>query len=88
MHGIPAMLTNASPRGPGGLASAAPARPRHYEPGEFSLELAKLGINRSPKWVRNECHHGRIETNKRFSGRHLIPESELFRFAGIAEAAS
>lgn len=78
----------AASRGPGGLAAAAPVRPRHYEPGEFSLELAKLGIRRSTGWVRSECHAGRIVTLSRFKRRHLIPESELFRIAGIQEEAS
>ena len=74
--------------GPGGLASPAPARPRHYTPGEFSIALGEIGISRSERWVRDECNAGRIKTNPVFQSRHYIPETELFRIAGIKEAAA
>jgi hypothetical protein len=72
----------------GGLAAPAPARPVHYTPGEFSLELARVGINRSTKWVCREVSEGRIARNPVFKSRIFIPESELLRLAGIKEAAA
>ncbi len=69
----------------GGLAAPAPAREKHYAPGEFAGALAAVGIRRPARWVRNEVNAGRIARNKNFAGRIEIPESELFRLAGIKE---
>lgn len=82
------MLAASSSARLGGLAAPAPARPKLYAPGEFSLALAELGIKRTTRWVQDECAAGRIATNPAFKSRHLIPESELFRLAGIPEASA
>lgn len=69
----------------GGLAAPAPVREKHYSPGEFSLALGEIGIRRSARWVRGEVAAGRIARNPAFRSRIEIPESELFRLAGIKE---
>jgi hypothetical protein len=71
-----------------GKATAAPVRERRYSPSEFSGALAGLHIGLCEKLVRQRCNLPEsdplhIATIKGFPGRHWIPESELFRIAGI-----
>jgi len=73
----------------GGKAVCPPVR-RHLTPKEFAAELNEaLGIPgfRCAEWVSRQCADKRIATNRAFKGRHLIPESELFRMLGVKEEA-
>lgn len=72
----------------GGKQYPAPVRERRYSPSEFSGALAELHIGLCEKLVRQRCclpetDPLHIATVKGFPGRHWIPESELFRIAGI-----
>ena len=79
------MLT--PPSNPGGKA-VLPVRTRNYAPGEFSAALKEMaGLTRSTAWVERKCRAKEIKTLPAFSGRHVIPESELFRLAGLEDRA-
>ncbi len=74
-----------------GKQSAAPVRPRNYSPSEFSGALAEMGISICEKGVRLRCALPasdplHIKHLPGFLGRYYIPESELFRLAGITDA--
>lgn len=71
----------------GGKASPAAVCARHYTPCEFSAALETHGIRRSTRWVTDQCKYKRIATNPAFPSRYSIPESELFRLAGIVEVS-
>jgi len=76
-----------SPLALSGKAVPAPVRARTYTPSEFSGALSDHGIYRCERWVAAKCAAGEIATNPAFKGRYIIPQSELFRMAGIKEAA-
>lgn len=79
------------------MSAATPTgapRIRHFTPKEFSAALATYGIAICPDRIRERCalssRHGaaRIATNRFFTGRHLIPETELDRILTAAAAVT
>ena len=69
------------------MTTAAPSRrPKVYAPGEFSAALAdRYGIAVSVRWVQEKCRRRKIKTLAAF-GRWYIPQAELDRVGGNAEA--
>lgn len=64
-----------------------------YSPSEFAGALRDAGLARSERWVSKRCtlpanDPRRIATNPAFTGRHLIPASELSRLLGRSEVSA
>jgi len=77
----------------GGKGSPAPVRVRYLTPSEFAGELQSAGLARSERWVQLRCtleigDPERLATHPAFKGRHLIPDTELFRLLGIRSEVS
>lgn len=76
----------------GGKQSSAPVRVRHYSPKEFAAELKAAGLPMCERTVRDRCNlpaasADHIATNPLFKGRHLIPETEIFRLMRLEVTA-
>lgn len=71
---------------PGGLARTPPMR-KNYSPKELAAALNEAGVPYSERWVMTQCAEGHIATLPAFVGRHVIPESELFRLLGLKDQA-
>ena len=78
---------------PGGKAAAPAVRIKYHSPCEFAGELRELGLPICEKVIRARCNlpasdPRHIATHTGFMGRHYIPESELFRLAGLREVST
>jgi hypothetical protein len=77
----------------GGKSTPVPIRVRTLSPSEFAGELSERGVIRCERWVQVCCrlpvgNPRRIKTMPGFAGRHLIPETELFRLLAMPSEVS
>ncbi len=67
--------------------AVCPSPRRVYSPKEAASALAEWGVAVSEKGIRRACKKRKLRRVTSFGGRYYIPETELFRWAGIVDQA-